>query len=241
MQKKNIVKLTACFLALTMAVVSFGGCAKNVKTDNAILNQELNGEAYQQTEYAVTADNENVKKEESVYVNTKSDGTAYQIHVTDWMHTTAPQVRIEDESDLDDILNIHTLTEPVRTEGKLIWDMDTTDLYYSGTSNKDLPLSFDIQYFLNEEPISAEDLAGKAGDVAIQITLHNAQKQTVQMDGKSYEVTAPILVVGGTIFPEDVFTNIAIDNGTAVSDGAKQLVFFAGIPGMDESLGVSEL
>lgn len=241
MRKERFLKLTALLLVVVLLTVSFAACGKKAKTDNPILDAELNGTEYQQTAYDTMANPKDVKKEESVYVNLKPNGETYKVNVTDWLHTSMPQVRIADVSDLQNIQNVNTLTKPVEKDGHLYWDMDTTDLYYSGQSEKKPPVSFKLQYFLNGKELSAEEIGGKAGDVAIKITVNNSAKQTVRVDKKDYKVITPMLVAGGTILPEQTFSNIAIDNGTAISDGSKQMVFFAGIPGMDESLELSKL
>lgn len=63
--------------------------------------------------------------------------------------------------------------------------MPTTDLYYRGTSNKTLPVSISIKYYLNDEEIAASDLAGKSGKVKIEIQMTNnifkTEKSTVRM------------------------------------------------------------
>ena len=241
MRKKRLMQILALVLVFTILLTCFAGCKKAKPTGNPILDEELGHGKYQQTTYETMAATKDVKKEESVYVNARPNGHAYHIQVTDWLHTNTPQVRVTDKSDLENIMNVNTLTQPISVADQLYWDMDTTDLYYSGTTKKELPISFSIQYFLDEEEYTAKEIAGKAGDVAIQITVHNSLRETVKMDGKNYEVVCPMLVAGGTVLPENTFSNIAIDNGTAVSDGAKQLVFFAGIPGIDESLGLSDL
>lgn len=228
-------------LALTgiLLCASFAGCQKKANTGNPILDGELNDTQYVQQEYSTMADK--AKKEETVYINTKPDGTVYKVNVTDWLHTDTPQVRIADISNLSDIQNIKTLTEPVRKDGVLYWDMDTTDLYYSGITEQQPPVAFTVKYFLDGQEMSASEIAGKKGNVAIEITVTNSLRKKITVSGKAYTVTCPMLVAGGTILPEETFTNIAIDYGTTMSDGAKQIVFFAGIPGMDESLGLSDL
>lgn len=241
MRKETFIKGTCLFLTLSVFVGAFAGCGKKAKTDNEILDAELNGKEYKQTVYDTMAKPESVKKEETVYVNLKPNGESYKVQVTDWLHTDTPQVRIEDRSNLEGIYNVNTLTEPVRDGDKMYWDMDTTDLYYSGVSQEKPPVSFDIHYFLNDEEMSADEIVGKAGDVAIKITMKNAIEESIRVGNKNYDVVCPMLVAGGTILPEGTFSNIAIDYGSAVSDGSKQVVFFAGIPGIDKSLGLSEL
>lgn len=239
MRKQIWIKTVSGLLAGALLCTSFAGCQKKAVTENQVLNQELGSAQYEQQEYSTIA--EHVKKEETVYVNTKSDGTVYNVLVTDWLHTDTPQVRVQDISNLRDIQNVKSLTTPVVKDGALYWDMDTTDLYYSGTTVTQPPVTFAIRYFLNGEEKSAEEIAGQKGDVTIEITVSNSLRKKVNIAEKNYEITCPMLVAGGTILSEDTFSNIAIDNGTVMSDGAKQIVFFTGVPGIDESLGLSDL
>lgn len=239
MRKQIWRKAVSGLLAGALLCTSFAGCQKKAVTENQVLNQELGSAQYEQQEYSVIA--EHAKKEETVYVNTKSDGTVYNVLVTDWLHTDTPQVRVQDVSNLTNIQNVKTLTQPLAKDGALYWDMDTTDLYYSGTADAQPPVSFTIRYFLNGDEMTAEEIAGQKGDIAIEITVSNSLRKKVNIAGKSYEITCPMLVAGGTILSEDTFSNIAIDNGTLMSDGAKQIVFFTGVPGINESLGLSDL
>lgn len=239
MRKQIWIKTVSGLLAGALLCTSFAGCQKKAVTENQVLNQELGSAQYEQQEYSTIA--EHAKKEETVYVNTKSDGTVYNVLVTDWLHTDTPQVRVQDISNLRDIQNVKSLTTPVVKDGALYWDMDTTDLYYSGTTETQPPVTFAIRYFLNGEEKSAEEIAGQKGEVTIEITVSNSLRKKVNIAGKNYEITCPMLVAGGTILSEDTFSNIAIDNGTVMSDGAKQIVFFTGVPGIDESLGLSDL
>lgn len=239
MLKNKLIKGISALLAVILVLPIAAGCQKETVTDNVILNQELGSEEYVQQVYTTEA--KNVKKDETVYVNTKADGTVYKVNVTDWLHTDAPQVRVTDVSNLTDIKNVKSLTTPIEENGNLYWDMDTTDLYYSGVTQQQPPVKFTIKYFLEGEEMTSEEIAGKNGNVKIQITAENTLKKKINVEGKEYEITCPMLIAGGTIMTEDTFSNIAIDHGSAISDGAKQIVFFAGVPGMDESLGLSDL
>lgn len=239
MLKNKLIKGISALLAVILVLPIAAGCQKETVTDNVILNQELGSEEYVQQVYTTEA--KNVKKDETVYVNTKADGTVYKVNVTDWLHTDTPQVRVTDVSNLTDIKNVKSLTTPIEENGNLYWDMDTTDLYYSGVTQQQPPVKFTIKYFLEGEEMTSEEIAGKKGNVKIQITAENTLKKKINVEGKEYEITCPMLIAGGTIMTEDTFSNIAIDHGSAISDGAKQIVFFAGVPGMDESLGLSDL
>lgn len=234
-QKKVIsIGLTVSLLALSLA-----GCGNQKTTGNEILDDARGTQTYVQQNYTTLA--ENVKKQETVYINLNSDGTVKKINVTDWLHTDTPQTVIEDESSLENITNVKTLTPADVKDGKLYWNMDTTDLYYSGTTEKPSPLNISIHYFLDDVEMTAEEIAGKSGNVKIQIDVTSTLKKAVTINKKSYDIYCPMLFVGGMILPEDKFTNVNIVNGTALSDGSKQIAFFTGVPGADESLGLSEL
>ncbi len=226
-------------LTVSLLALSFAGCGKQKTTGNEILDDAKGTQPYVQQTYTTLA--ENVKKQETVYINLNSDGTVKKINVTDWLHTDTPQTVIEDVSSLENITNVKTLTPADVRDDKLYWDMDTTDLYYSGTTEKPSPINISIHYYLDDVEMSADEIAGKSGNVKIQIDTSSALKKTVTIQGKSCDIYCPLLLVGGMILPEEHFSNIDIVNGTALSDGSKQVAFFTGVPGADESLGLSAL
>lgn len=238
MQNKRTTKIIGAVLAVTLAVLPLAGCGKQEATDNPILKEELYGTEYVQQQYSEAP--KTIRKNETVYVNLSPEGIVHTVNVTDWLHTDSPQVRAEDISDLEHIYNVKSLTDPIYADGRLYWDMDTTDLYYSGVSQKKPPVEFSIEYFLNGTAVSADEIAGQSGEVAIKISVKNTLKKTVKVMGQSCEISCPMLMVGGMIIPEGKFDNIAAENGSTISDGSKQMVFFAGIPGIDESLGLSK-
>ena len=235
---KKLLRTISILSVLMLLSLSLAGCGKK-PTDNEVILNELGEEEFTQTEYETIA--ANVTKQETVYVNLAPDGQVQKVQVTDWLHTDTPQTRILDTSNLADIRNVKTLTPPKIEDNMLCWDMDTTDLYYSGITPVAPPIQIGIKYFLDEQEISYKDLAGKSGSVRIEITASNTLQRKIQQNGKEYTICCPMLLVGGTIIPEEKFSNIAIDNGTSIGDGTKQIVFFAGVPGIEQSLGLSAL
>ena len=241
MLKRNSVRIISLLTALSLIMLCMSGCGKKALTDNQIILDKLDEKKFVQTEYETVAENTAVRKQETVYVNIAPDGTVNKVSVTDWLHTNTPQVRVVDVSNLTDIKNVKTLTAPIVQEPYLVWDMDTTDLYYSGISDKEPPVSFDIKYYMDGEEVPYENMAGETGQVTIQIKVNNNLTGTINSDGKEYTISCPMLMVGGMILSEEKFSNITVNNGTALGDGTKQIVFFAGVPGMDKSLGLSAL
>ena len=239
MRKQTSLKIISAIIVLTLGVLTFSGCGKKAATNNKIILNEIGEEEYVQQVYTTIATN--VNKQESVYVNLSPEGNVKKVSVTDWLHTDSPQVRIVDTSPLTEIRNVKSLTNPVLENGMLCWDMDTTDLYYNGISEEKPPVEIGIKYFIDDKEVSPSKIAGMNGHVRIEITPKNNLKKQVTVNGAEYTVSCPMLLVGGMILPEGQYTNISIDNGTSISDGSKQIVFFAGVPGIEESLGISQL
>lgn len=225
---------TALLLALSMLLSLLSGCGKKDggKAENTPAPTK-------HPEYELT-DNA-VNKEETVYINISPDGEVRKVSVTDRLHTDMPQVRVEDKSDLGDIQDVKTFLEPVRDGDKLYWDMDSTDLYYSGSTDNAPPMKISVSYTLDGKEIKGSSLAGKSGDVTIKISAQNTLKKSVGVSGGTYDISCPMLFICGMILPDENFSEVSTPNGVLLSDGTRQLVFFAGVPGMNDSLGLTEL
>ena len=182
-----------------------------------------------------------VEKHETVYVNLSPNGAVQQVNVSDHLHTELPQMRIEDASNLSHITDVKTGAEPERSDGRLFWQMDGTDLYYSGRSDTAPPMQFKIDYTLDGKPISPADLAGKSGTLTISVEAVNTLVKPVTVNGQNYELTCPMLLIGGMMLPEEGFEHVEVSNGAVLGDGAHRIVLLMGVPGMEESLGISAL
>lgn len=239
--KKNKTMLRAMSLALSAAMIlaAFSGCGANelIKTETEpVAETETKAEPVYFTELPGS-----VEKSETVYVNLDSAGKPKSTVVSDWLHTDKGGVKVFDKSDLENIVNVKSEIEPVAEKGGLTWHMDSTDLYYRGSSGKKLPVSFELKYYLDGKEISADKLAGKKGDVEIKIKAVNNVSRKVKIDGKDVKIYTPFIVLGGMIMQESDFSGITAENGKVVGDGSKEIVAFIGAPGMEETLGLKDL
>ena len=182
-----------------------------------------------------------VTKSETVYVNLAADGAVQQVNVSDHLHTELPQSRVEDASNLNDISDVKTGETPERSGDHIYWKMDSTDLYYSGKSFDRPPMEFSIRYELDGQVITPAALAGKSGKLTITIQADNTLVKPVTVGGVSYDISCPMLLVGGMLLPEQGFENVTVSNGAVLGDGAHRIVVLVGVPGMEDSLGISAL
>ena len=228
-----------CVLLCASMLASFSACSKknDGNTDEPTTSPSQSDTTNVSYDTAATS----YKKNETVYVNMASDGQVTSKIVTDWLHTDKAQTYIDDMSDLSDIKNVKSNVEPVKNkDGSYRWNMETTDLYYRGSTKKDLPVNFNITYYLDGKQTTAEKIAGKKGQVKMVITVNNESKKTVKIAGKDTTIYTPFIVAGGMILQEDNFSNVTVENGKTIGDGTKEIALMVGAPGLKESLNLSD-
>ena len=224
-------------IALLLAAMMLLCTACSGKGDDTATTNDGQDE-YIQPSYDTAAGS--VTKTETVYVNLKANGDVSKVSVSDWLHTDKNEVYVDDMSDLENITNVKSKVTPVTDGEKLRWNMPDTDLYYSGTTDRELPISVQLKYYLDGQEIKPEDLAGKSGEVKIDVKMINNASKDGFVNGKKHKVYLPMLVVGGMILPEGTFSGVTVKNGQSIGDGSKEIVVFTGMPGFSESLGFAE-
>ena len=190
---------------------------------------------------AGSTDTQDVYKEETVYVNADATGNSDEVTVSDWLKNSGSvSGNLTDESILKEIKNDkgdETFTE---NGDQLTWNTAGEDIYYQGTTDKELPVSVKLTYFLDGKEVKPDELKGKSGHLKIQVQYTNNEKKTVTVDGKEEEVYTPFVMMTGMILPNETFSNVTIDNGKVISDGSRNIVVGFGIPGLKDSLDLDE-
>ncbi len=227
------MKIFKRFFCLFLVLVMFTLCSCSGSIDNQ------KEETKTQTKYNVPAGL--VKKTETVYVNLDSSGKVTQTIVSDWLHTTQAQVYVDDTTNLSQIENIKDDSVPDVNGQNLRWYMNSTDLYYQGKTDAQAPLQFELSYTLDGNKISAEEIIGKSGHIEIDIKMNNIDDYKVKVNGKEMTMYNPMVLVGGISLSEAKFQNITVKNGKAIGSGNNQFIVLAGFPGINESLGITEI
>lgn len=182
---------------------------------------------------------EQVTKEESVYVNAGADGSVTGITVSDWLKNAGINGTISDKSTLKDIQNVKG-EETFEQNGEgLNWSAGSNDIYYQGTTDKELPVSVSLSYRLDGKEISPEELAGKSGKVEIRVKYTNHSSVRKKVNGEQEKMYTPFLMATGVILPTEKFTDVEVDHGRIVNEGSNNIVVGFGVPGMVESLDLS--
>ena len=180
-------------------------------------------------------------KVETVYVTADANGAVNDVIVSEWLKNDEASAALDDTTELKNIVNVKgSETYEDDGDGNLVWDAEGADIYYQGTTDKQLPVNMKITYFLDGKKISPEKLAGKSGKVTIRFEYENNSKQTVDVKGKNVEVYTPFAMVSGMMLDADKFSNVEVSNGKVISDGGKTIVMGVALPGLKESLDISE-
>lgn len=186
------------------------------------------------------SDNE-LHKEETVYILTDADGSVQKTIVSDWIQNNTGLETINDSSNLTDIENVKgDETFTFGNDGSTIWTADGHDVYYQGTSEQELPVTLDVSYQLDGKAVNPEELPGKTGHIVIRYSFTNHQSRQVNVGGKEDSVYIPFAMITGMILDNEVFRNIDVQNGKLVNDGDRTLVVGLTFPGLGNNLKLSD-
>ncbi|MFA7674357.1 MAG: YhgE/Pip domain-containing protein, partial [Clostridia bacterium] len=108
------------------------------------------------------------QKEEIIYAVLDNDGKVSEVYVVNSFKTE----NIVDYGDYIKIKNLST-TDKITVEDDLITvSTDQDSFYYQGyLESRELPWTIQITYLLDNEAITADDLAGKSGKIDILINI----------------------------------------------------------------------
>lgn len=246
MMNRRRVKGVALFVTSAMVLSTVTGCGKaaeQVPEDVQTVAQETTDEdqLMQAMAAASTVGAQMAQKQETVYVKTNACGNVDSVIVSDWLKNTQKSGELLDQSDLNDIKNLKGKQDFSENGDKLVWDASGEDIYYQGTTDKELPVDVQISYKLNGKTITPEELAGKSGHVEISLNYINRDKNEVEINGEKETIYTPFAVMSGMILDNEKFSNVTVTNGTVISDGNKDIVVGMAFPGLVDSLNGSRI
>ncbi len=179
-------------------------------------------------------------KDETVYSKMDSNGKNYKTIVSTHIKNTENADLINDLSDLLNVKNTSGDETYTQDGNKFVWNANKNDIYYQGESSKELPIECNVKYDLDGKELSASEIAGKSGKVKITLQYTNKEERTVDINGKKVKMYVPFVVVAGTIIENENARNIEVSSGKVVDDGSKTVVVGMAMPGLQESLGLSD-
>lgn len=241
MKNRKVRQMLASSMAVVVGAGLIGTCAyeDSIKAHAQEVNvQKLEETAQQALGDSTVEEDGNLYKDESVYVKADASGKVNETTVTEWLKNPN-NGKTEDVTELQNVENVKgDETYTTGSEGSVSWKSEGKDIYYQGTTDKELPVDVEIAYTLDGKEVAAKDLKGKDGKLEMKVQYTNKSKETVDVSGESVEMYTPFAMVTAMMLPSDEYTNVTIDHGKIVSDGDKNIVVGLGFPGLEENLNL---
>lgn len=188
----------------------------------------------------------NVPKEkiDEVLVQTDASGNITQMQDYVTLVGANSTDTILDKTKLTDIKNMSgDETFKDNGDGTICWQNKGNEIRYIGNLNADLPVSMKVTYYLDDQEISPEELAGKSGRVKVMYNFENLSPETIQFEGENIDTYVPFLTVTSVSMPMDSFSNVEpLDGSIAVKEfGDRYFMLGVTSPGTMEALNFSIL
>lgn len=243
MIRKNLMKTLTIVMAAMLAVmtVACGAQTEGASDVAAVEETEQDSELEESMVRSVAGSSEEAGKVETVYVAADANGAVNDVIVSEWLKNADAADTISDTTGLHNIVNVKgSETYKDNGDGTVTWDAKGADIYYQGTTEKELPVKMKISYKLDGKDISPEELAGKSGKVTIRFDYENKDKQTVEVNGKEISVYTPFAMISGMTLDADKFSDVEVSNGKVISDGGNIVVMGIALPGLKDSLDIDQ-
>ena len=202
--KRQLLRIGSCALSALMMLGSIPAAA----IDDGVTA------TYDEAYYAMTD-----------YYGNLTDGSVVKSYRTNGIST------LTDYGDYDEVINLTDGTEPTRTDGKTVFQLNESNLpgtfYFEGRTAKpfeQLPWTLSVSYTLNGVPTKAEDLAGKTGVVEINLdAVPNETASEYARNNYTLEAMA--------IFNQDDILSLEAPGAQVQLIGNLRAVLFIGLPG----------
>lgn len=203
---------------------------------SVLLSAVMAGSMMPVTVFAQNNDENPTEKTETVYSVLNSDGSISDTIVSSWLHDEDGINNIKETLNLKDVKNIKSNEKPSKDGNTYTWNAKGNDVYYEGTATKQLPVSVKIRYELDGQEMSAKDMEGKSGHLKLTISFTNNYSEVKNINGKSIVIHPSYLAGGMLNMSTGKFSNVKCESGKIVNDGTNEMLAFANIPGLNETL-----
>lgn len=246
---KNLKKFLALGLSMVLIVSSLTACSV---PDTTLESTAAESEEVAAIESALDefdgvseliSHSDTAGKEETVYAILNADGNLEQTIVSEWLKNADGSVTVKDRSDLENITVVKGDSECISgsSDDQIIWNTDGSDVYYQGTSEKELPVEVKVSYELDGKKVTADELSGASGHLKITFAYENHLSKETTIHGEKRTIYQPFTMISGLILDNSKAKNVTVDHGSTVNSGDDTIVFGLAMPGLAESLGLDDI
>ena len=184
---------------------------------------------------AVAASKPAFSKDETVYAVLEADGSIRSTTVSEHLYHAGGLSSVTDRTTLTDIVNTESGAEFTQNGESLVWNTSDTDVYYKGSTDKQLPLAAAVTYTLDGVEKPLEELLGQSGHLVVTVQLTNQTAETLTVDGKERTIVTPFVTAVGVLLGQEA-TNVNAAHGLLESAAKSSVAAFVTLPGVREAL-----
>ena len=178
-------------------------------------------------------------KAETVRIKADRYGNKKEVTVETTLKAVKEGDTIEDFTTLTDIKNKegdeeYTLSE----DGTIIWQNKGSDIKYRGKTDKELPITVKVTYYLEGKQVTAEEIAGKAGNVKIRFDYQNNTAGYFTEDGVKTKGTVPFAAISAVFLDGEKFADVEVENGKSVKADGDIVAMGYALPGLSRGLNL---
>lgn len=134
------------------------------------------------------------KKNEMVYVILDKTGKKQKVIVNHRIINKQCLDEIKDLTSLDNLKLIKGDATFTKDLNNVTWNANKEDIYYTGETDKEIPVNISIKYYLNENEVTYEQLQGKSGKVTIRFDYTCNQSEIVKINNEDKTIYVPYLI-----------------------------------------------
>lgn len=233
--KKLNYKRISLLLLLTIICIPLCAC-KKPETEEP--SEQPNEQIQAPTRTPSTDKNE---KNEMVYIILDKTGKKQKVIVNDRIINKQCLDEIKDLTSLDNLKLIKGDATFTKDLNNITWNANKEDIYYTGETDKEIPVNISIKYYLNENEVTYEQLQGKSGKVTIRFDYTCNQSEIVKINNEDKTIYVPYLIISGVAFNNAKTANITSQNGKVIDDDKNSFVVGCAIPGLKKDLEIEDL
>ncbi len=215
-------------VCISLLLVSAAACKEGKQEETVITGINEKYTSVEDTSYTYKKSDLETDKVENVYVSADPSGNVIKTEVE-------VTLRAKEDGSLIDVLNLDDVVNKSGDENyeikdnQIVFENHGSDITYKGITNKDLPVSVNITYYLDGKQIDPNDLAHKSGHIKMVFTYKNNSSLV-------NNVQVPFICLTMLILDEDKFFNISLENGKLINLSDNKIITLYGQPGLKESL-----
>ncbi|MEE0692893.1 MAG: hypothetical protein U0M33_08330 [Lachnospiraceae bacterium] len=175
---------------------------------------------------------EQVKKDENVYVNLNQDGSVSGVYVVN-EYMLDEDTQMIDYGKYSSVKNLTSNEELAVNGDEITANAEKGKFFYQGdVENPQLPWTIHLSYYLDGKEMEAQELAGKSGKLEIHVEL----KENPQAAGDFFD---NYLVQGTITLNTDQCSNISAEGATQANVGKNRQLLYNIMAGQEKTFTIS--